>query len=405
MFNNLRVNETLIILCIEGAIMMLGMGLASPILPLYARDFGLNITMVGFIITIFAAARAVMDIPSGRISDVFGRRPTLIAGPVLLSAGSFGCGLATEFWQLLICRAMQGAGSGLFNTASMVMLADISTASNRGSNMSISQGCLWVGFGLGPFIGGFIGQYFGMRSVFYIYGVLSLLSALWAYLRLPETRPSPDPDAEVPNKINGHVTETVKQLKTLLVDANFMLICLVSLVVFMMSNGSRNQIFPLLASERLHIGAAEIGIALSIIAGINVIFMFISGHLSDNVGRKPLILLGCIFLSVSLIMIAFSYSYLFLVLSCVTMGIGTSMVGSIPAAYLADILTSENRSTGLSIFRALSDLGLMVGPVLLGWLADIAGYNFPLYAAAAVIALAATAFQAFAHEHLFFHNK
>ena len=385
--------------------MMLGMGLASPILSLYARDFGLNITMVGFIITIFAAARAVMDIPSGRISDAFGRRPTLIAGPVLLSAGSFGCGLATDFWQLLLCRAVQGAGSGLFNTASMVMLADISTTSNRGSNMSIAQGCLWVGFGLGPFIGGFIGQYFGMRSIFYVYGVLSLLSAIWAYLRLPETRPSTDPDAVVPNKINGHVTETVKQLKALLVDVNFMLICLVSLVVFMMSNGSRNQIFPLLASERLHISAAEIGIALSIIAGINVIFMFISGRLSDNVGRKPLILLGCIFLSLSLVMIAFSYSYSFLVLSCVIMGIGTSMVGAIPAAYLADILTSEIRSTGLSIFRALSDLGLMVGPVLLGWLADIAGYNFPLYVAAAVIALAATAFQAFAHEHPFFHNK
>lgn len=386
--------------------MLMGMGLASPILPLYAREFSLNITMVGFIVTMFAASRAVMDIPSGRISDVFGRRPTLIAGPILLAAGSFGCGLATDFWQLLICRAVQGAGSGLFTTAAMVMLADISTVTNRGFNMSVYQGFLWVGFGLGPFLGGLIGQHFGMRAVFHVYGVLSLLSAAWAYVRLPETRLKPDPDERVPDKIGGHVAVTVKQLKELLTDVNFMLICLVSVVLFMMSNGSRNQIFPLMASDRLQISASEIGIALSIVAGINVVFMFISGRLSDTMGRKPLILPGCILVSISLVMIAFSYSYWFLILSCVVMGIGVGIAGAIPAAYVADILTSENQSTGLGIFRALSDIGMMVGPILLGWLADIQGYNFSLYIGAGVIALSAIIYQAFAREHpAFLHNK
>jgi DHA1 family multidrug resistance protein-like MFS transporter len=399
MFNYLRSNETLVILCIEGMIMLMGMGLASPVLPLFAREFGLSITMVGLVITMFAASRALIDIPAGRISDIIGRRPTLIAGPVILAAGSLGCGLSAEYWQLMIFRAVQGAGSGLFTTAAMVMVADISTVANRGRNMSYFQGSLWIGFGLGPFMGGIIGHYFGMRAVFYVYALFSLLSAAWAYFRLPETRPTPGPATDEDAHPAGHMAVTLKQVKELMSNVNFVMICIISLSLFMMSNGSRNQILPLMAHDRLGIGAGEIGIALSIVAGINVIIMFFSGRLSDSLGRKPLIMPGCIMVAGSIVMIAFSYSYEFLILSCVIMGIGIGIAGATPAAYVADILTSKNQSMGLSIFRAVSDVGMMAGPVFLGWLADIEGYNFSLYVSAITLAVAAIAFHALAREH------
>jgi multidrug resistance protein len=405
MFKYLRENEKLVILCIEGMIMLMGMGLVSPILPLFAREFGLSITMVGLVITMFAASRALMDIPAGRISDIIGRRPTMIAGPLILAAGSLGCGLATEYWQLMVFRVVQGAGSGLFTTAAMVMVADISSAANRGRNMAYFQGCLWIGFGLGPFLGGFIGHYFGMRSVFYVYALFSLLSAAWAYFRLPETRTAPEPATEGDAQPAGHIAVTFIRLKSVLSNTNFVMICMISLFLFMMSNGSRNQILPLMAYDRLGIGPSEIGIALSIVAGINVLILFAAGRLSDSIGRKPLIMPGCILTAGSIVMIAFSGSYAFLIFSCVIMGIGIGFAGATPAAYVADILTSEDQSTGLSIFRALSDLGMMAGPVLLGWLADIEGYNFSLFVSAITLAIVAIAFQVFAKEHPAFTGK
>lgn len=382
--------------------MNMGLGLVSPILPLYAREFGLSITMVGLVITMFAAARALMGMPAGRISDIFGRRRTMIAGPVILAIGSVGCGLATEYWHLMVFRAVQGAGSGLFTTSAMIMLADISSVTSRGRNMSIFQGCLWVGFGLGPFLGGIIGQYFGMRIVFYVYAAFSLLSAIWAYLRLPETKPVLGPANGADNKAVGNFSVTVKQFRELLSNTNFMLICGITLFLFMMSNGARNQILPLMAHDRLGIGASDIGIALTIVAGINVVFMFISGGLSDRMGRKPLIMPGSILIAISIIMIAFSYSYPFLIFSCVIMGIGTGIAGATPAAYVADILTSYNQSTGLGIYRSLSDFGMMIGPILLGWLADIEGYSFALIFSAIILAVAAIAFQIFARENTAF---
>jgi MFS transporter, DHA1 family, multidrug resistance protein len=405
LFKYIRENEKLVILCIEGMIMLMGMGLVSPILPLFARQFGLSITMVGLVITMFAASRAIMDIPAGRISDVIGRRPTMIAGPIILGLGSLGCGLATDFWQLILFRVVQGAGSGLFSTAAMVMVADISTMSNRGRNMAYFQGSLWIGFGLGPFLGGIIAQYLGMRPVFYVYAVFSILSAVWAFFRLPETRPAPEPAVEGVKRQSGQLAATLKQIKALLSNTNFAMICLISFVLFTMSNGSRNQILPLTAHDRLGVGPGEIGIALSIIAGINVLIMFIAGRLSDSMGRKPLIMPGCILTSIAIVMIAFSGSYEFLIFSCVVMGIGIGFAGATPAAYVADILTSENQSMGLSIYRAVSDLGMMAGPVLMGWLADMQGYNFSLFLGAIVLAVFAIAFQVLAREHPSFQGK
>jgi len=183
------------------------------------------------------------------------------------------------------------------------------------------------------------------------------------------------------------------------------MICMISLVLFTMSNGSRNQILPLAAHDRLGTGPGEIGIALSLIAGINVLIMFIGGRLSDTMGRKPLIMPGCILTSVAIVMIAFSGSYSFLIFSCVIMGIGIGFAGATPAAYVADILTSENQSMGLSIYRAVSDVGMMAGPVLMGWMADIEGYNFSLFLGAIVLAGFAIAFQVFAREHPSFTGK
>jgi MFS transporter, DHA1 family, multidrug resistance protein len=131
-----RHNEILSILCIQIVLMMMGMGLVSPILPQYARSFGVSITMVGFLITAFGFARIVMNIPAGRLADRLGRRPVLMANPVLFIIGSTGCGFAGSFGQLVTFRFIQGVGSAVFTTSAMVMAIDISTPANRGQMMS-----------------------------------------------------------------------------------------------------------------------------------------------------------------------------------------------------------------------------------------------------------------------------
>jgi MFS family permease len=399
LLNYLKRNETLLVLCIEGMLMLMGMGQVSPILALYAQQFGINIVLVGLIITTFAFASAVVDIPAGRIAERMGRRPTLIAGSLVMAVGSVGCALAPDYWLFLACRFIQGTGYALYTTTAMIMVTDISTVHNRGNNMGWYMGSTWIGYGLGPISGGFIGQYFGLPAVFFVYAFFCLLAAIWAYLRLPETRPFHARQVIEEPGDRPTVTGAGLSIKDLLGNPNFILICLIAFCVFFTNDGSRYQILPLLSHDRLGLTPSEIGVAVTVIAAVNIIVQLIIGRVSDKVGRKPMILPGCILLAASLVMWVLSANYQFILLSCMVFGIGMGIAGPTPAAYVADILSGQNSSGGMSIFRAVCDLGFVAGPVFQGWLADMRGYNFPLIFNAVLLFTAALVFQIVAKEH------
>lgn len=396
MINYFRKNETLAILCIQVTIMMLGMGVVSPILPQYAQSFGVSITMVGLLITGFGVARMVVDIPVAGLTERFGRRYVIIAGTIIQAIGSLACGLAGNYWQLLIFRIIQGVGSASFTTGAMIMLADISTPGNRGRVMSLYQGSMLLGSGLGPTLGGFIAEYFGLRAPFFALAVLALIGCLWASLRIPETRLEKQPVPEIDNKPPSATSTT--GLKILLKNFSFIMVSIVSFGLFFMRTGSRSQILPLLASDRMGLSPSQIGFAMTLIAVFNFIILFACGRLSDRFGRKILITPGVILSAASLAMLSLAYSYWFLILICIIWGIGTGISGPLPAAYVVDIIPREEYSRAMGLYRAIGDLGYVIGPVLLGWLADTRGFSFSLIFNALFLLVAIIIFQIFAKE-------
>lgn len=399
-FDRFQENEVMTILCIEVVLIMMGIGLISPILPQYARTFGVNVTMVGLLITVFGVARILVDIPAGRLTDRLGRRPVLIGGPLILVAGSIGCGLADNYWMLLGFRFIQGIGSAMYTTAAMVMLADISTPDNRGTMMSFYQGSLLLGAGLGPTVGGFIAEHFGLAAPFFAFALFALLASLWAYLRLPETHPTLPVSATAVEvgDLGPLPTPPPRGLQALLRDHNFLLISMITFGIFFVRMGAQNQILPLLGADRLCLSEGQIGLALTLVAIIQLITIFIAGRLSDQFGRKAIITPGCVIVAVSLLMLAQSYDYWFLLLSCIVMGVGIGISGPISSAYVTDIIPRESYSIGIGAYRAISDLGSIIGPVLLGLLADIRGFGFSLLFNSLFLFMTAIIFQLMAKE-------
>jgi MFS family permease len=97
-------------------------------------------------------------------------------------------------------------------------------------------------------------------------------------------------------------------------------------------------------------------------------------------------------------MLAQSYSYRFLLLTCLVMGLGIGISGPTPSAYVVDIIPRENYGIAMGTYRAISDLGFATGPVLLGWLADIKGFKFSLLFNSLFLFLIVLAFQLRAKE-------
>ena len=121
----LREHEQLLMISISTVLVMAGQGVISPILPLFAKEFGVGAAAVGLTLSSFALARLILNVPLGLLSDRYGRRMLLVSGPIVTGIGMVGSGFSQNIEQLLLWRFIAGAGSALYMTGAMIYLADI----------------------------------------------------------------------------------------------------------------------------------------------------------------------------------------------------------------------------------------------------------------------------------------
>ena len=109
--------------------------------------------MVGLTLTVFAAARLIVNVPAGLIADRYGRRILLVGGPLITSIGMIGSGQAGGIWELLVWRFIAGAGSAFYMSGAMIYLIDIAPPMLQTRYVATNQWALSVGVAMGPGIG------------------------------------------------------------------------------------------------------------------------------------------------------------------------------------------------------------------------------------------------------------
>ena len=394
-------DKTLLALCMAALVLMMGLGFLSPILPKFVQALGIAPpqigTMVGLVITVFGIARAAMDLPAGRLAHLWGRRPLLILGPSLVTISAIGCGLAMEYWQLVVFRLLQGLGSALFSVAAIIVIGEISTPTNRGQYISFYWGAFLIGCSLGPTLGGFVGEYLGYRAPFFCFAGLALLATLWCYFRIPETK-GRQPTGIFASSNLPVKNSSIEKPPPLHKNLNFILISMVSLFTLITLSGNQITLIPLLGYERLNLREGQVGLALTLVAAMQFAFVFLAGRLSDKLGRKTVIVPGGIITALGLVLFIHSPSYQFFLLSAVVLGVGRGFGGAVPTAYVADIAQSQNYEHTMALYRTVSDIGFVVGPILLGWLKDTRGLDFPFFLGAGLLLGAIILFAALAKE-------
>jgi len=395
-------NKTLIAVCVEAVLLMMGMGQLSPAIPIFVEALGVEQAQIGLVVGLVVAAygmaRAIMDVPAGTLARRWGRRPLLIIGPALAAISAVGCGLAGEYWHLITFLVLEGLGLALFSVAAMIVIGEISTVSNRGKYMSLFWGASLVGLSLGATVGGIVGEHLGCRVAFFCFAGLALLAALWGWFRILETknvRPSiiPETSSNPPAKMAA-----AKALSPLYLNSNFILICAVSLFTLIVVGGNQITLVPLLGYERLSLTEEQVGLSVTLTLAVQCAFVFLAGWLSDKLGRKALIVPGGIVTGLGLMMFTQSAGYWLLLLSAMVLGVGRGFGGPIRTAYVAEIASGQNYEHAMAVHRSASDAGFVVGPILLGWFADDYGLDFPFFLGAGLLIAAVICFSALARE-------
>ncbi len=402
----LRQNEILLIVCTQTAIMMMGQGVITPILPIYAQSFGVSILMIGVLVASFGVARMIMDIPAGWLAEHLGRRRMLIAGALIAAASSLGMGLVTQFWHLVLLRFFLGVSSAIYVTTAQIALADLSTVGNRSQYLSLHQGSHQVGTSLGPALGGFLAQFLGLRAPFFAYSAIAFVAALWAYFRIPETSKPGNLEkhekAVAGSSANPQAKEKELSLsvwRTLLLDPSFLLVALLAAGNFMTMSTTQQTLIPLYGTHRLGMSEGQLGITMSILGVTTLVTTFMAGWLSDRVGRKRIIVPGFIGVAFSITLLGLSGNVALFIGAAAMMGVSRGVGGSVPAAYAADIAPGGNFGATLGLYRTFADMGFVIGPIVLGWLADRTGsLSLPFFATSGFLFLTAVVFGLFARE-------
>lgn len=385
----------LLMLCVATAIIMLGQGVTSPILPLYARSFGVSTASVGLTIAAFGLARMILNIPVGLLSDRFGRRLILIGGPLIVAIGSILSATAGDLYQLLLWRFLAGAGSAMYMTGAAAYLTDIADPGSRARMMGLNQGSLLTGTSLGPAVGGLIAEFTDFRAPFIFVGALAGVCALWAHRSIPESHGAV---ARVEASAGGTGRGRLRDSLQLATYTPFLLISLVTLGTFMTRTGGRQTILPLLGADEFGLSPGSLGLLFTLMSVLNLLAVPFAGTYADRWGRKAVIVPASALTCLSLVMFALAPTVWFLVLASLVQGIGTGFAGPAPAAYAADVAPQTSRGFAMGLYRTYGDVGFVIGPPVMGWIADTWAYSEALYFNTALVAVTALAFWFWAPE-------
>ena len=162
----------------------------TPALPNVANGLQASVYMVEMTLSIYFLGFAFGVLLWGTISDGCGRRSAMLAGIVLYGIGTLGCANVESVEALLAWRFLQAFGASVGSVITQTILRDAYSGEERTKLFSVMSGALAFSPALGPVIGGFISEFYGWRTNFWLLALFAVILSIWSFISLPETRPA-----------------------------------------------------------------------------------------------------------------------------------------------------------------------------------------------------------------------
>jgi MFS family permease len=275
---------------------------------------------------------------------------------------------------------LEGFGSAAFATAAMKLIITTTPRERLGRTMAFYQTGLLAGVSLGPLMGGVSAELGSFTTPFWMYAGLGALVwvLVWRYVETPEP----------PTVSIRHVYGATK---TLLRSSAFVALMFVAITLFFMRAGARLTLLPLYAGEELGLSEARIGLVLAVGAIMTLAVVNVGGWLLDRVGRVPVLIAGLLATAAAIAAHGAVTTLPGLLIVSAAFGISAGIMGTAPPTLAGDLSTPGAEGASVGLYRMAGDIGLVLGPLALGSLADRGAFvgGFQLSAGLLVAAAAA----------------
>jgi MFS family permease len=370
------------VLAVVAFVVALGFGIVAPAIPIFARSFGVGTTAVGLAISAFAFFRFVSAFGGGSLVERWGERTVLATGLVVVAVTTGLAGLATNFPVFLALRAAGGTGSAMFTVSALSLLLHVAPPTHRGRAAATWQGGFILGGIAGPAAGGLLAE-LSPRLPFFLYAgsLLVACAVTLVLLRTPavaRAEAAPDPAAAEPEA-------PLPGLRAALRTRAYVAALVANLGVGWVIFGVRNSLVPLYVTEELGRTVAWAGAGLLAGSLAQALGLLRAGRLTDTWGRRPSLVLGASLATAAMALLVLPPHLGVFLVSMAVIGLAASLLSSVPAALVGDVTPAKGGRV-VAVFQMAADFGGITGPLVAGWLTDVASYQVAFGATTVVLA-------------------
>ncbi|WP_102128080.1 MFS transporter [Deinococcus planocerae] len=368
---------------------MLGLSVLFPIIAPLGRQLGLSETQVGWFSTVYSLAQFVFAPIWGSRSERVGRKPVLILGLVgfSLSFGLFGLFAAlgvrgvltgTALFALLVAARLVG---GLLSSATLptaqAMMADLSSEKDRAAALGLIGAAFGLGVVFGPAIGALLSG-FGLTVPIFFSAGLGLMTALAAFLTLPETRRA------------GQASAARGDRRALLRHPGILLFLAVSALYTLASVGME-QTIGFYVQDTLRLDPSQTARTVGLMLAV---FGFVAAAvqggairpLSRRVAPGPLITLGLAIMGAGMFLLPLTSTFWTITAALAVIGVGSAILGPSLSAALSLSVGADRQGAVAGLNSSALALGRMTGPLLGTGLYQSAGHAAPYLLSGGVLA-------------------
>ncbi|MEM1525401.1 MAG: MFS transporter [Nitrososphaerales archaeon] len=359
---NMHINQRAILYIFASTfIVTLGFGTYVYLIPVFAITLNASYIDLGLIGTAAAIPYAIVPIFSGYLSDRFNRACIFLLSILYNVVATILLIIASDAKQLIIIRLVGGVGLAIFWPIAEAIVSSITPSEHLVKIMGRFSATWALGYLIGPFLGGYISQSFGYRSLFLISSIIIALATITFIKTLPHYQHY-QLNINPKNSFNTSIIKRVLPLYLLILPQALIFSVLIS-------------IFPGYASS-LKISDLEIGILFTLFGLARITFFLLSNSLI-KFGIKLLMIIASLTLFSSFIMLAIFKTTLTLIIPLIMIGMAIGILSPTVMSVLIKIFPRERVGLALGIYESFFGIGFTVGPILAGIIAELLLPNIP----------------------------
>ena len=334
-----------------------GQGAVIPVIPLYAKDLGASVALAGFVVGLRGLGTMGFDIPAGFLVTKVGERGAMVLATLVLTLVAVGAALSPGVPSFAVLVTLMGASWAVWLLARLSFVTDVAPAAQRGRALSLLGGSNRMGMFVGPFLGGFIADSFGLASAFYVQAALSAAACVVLFFVVREhgnTRPESHDGA-----VYQRFGRVVRENRHVFLTAGLATMAIGTL------RSARQAVIPLWG-DHLGLSAGEIGVIVGISNGLDMTLFYPVGVVMDRWGRKWVGVPCLLFMAAGLIVLPLSDTFGTLLAASFLSSFGNGLGSGIVMTLGADFSPAIGRGEFLGVWRLVGDVGTAGGPALVG---------------------------------------